>query len=331
MRAVMIVPTGLGCEIGGHAGDGCAAARLLAGAVDELIVHPNVVNGSDLCEMTENMLYVEGSILDDFLRGEVGLKRVRANRLLLVVNAPVQPSTVNSVSAARVQLGLECSVLGLETPLTLRGWVDPGGAATGEVRGVKELYEQVQASGVTFDALAVQTVVTVEKEEALKYMRNGGVNPWGAVEAMASRKLAQIFGKPVAHAPFDSGLFDDFNEEVDPRMAAETVSVSYLHCILKGLHRSPRFIAPHRADLTVEDIDALVSPYGCEGPPHAACRRAGIPIIYVTENSCCFTHMPASGVIVDNYHEAVGVLVGWKQGVSWGAVRRPLDWTEVRG
>ena len=58
LNVVMLVPTGIGCEIGGHAGDAGPAARLLATVCDRLILHPNVVNGSDLNEMPENALYV---------------------------------------------------------------------------------------------------------------------------------------------------------------------------------------------------------------------------------------------------------------------------------
>ncbi|GAG26483.1 unnamed protein product, partial [marine sediment metagenome] len=53
-NVVMIVPTGIGAEIGGHAGDAAPAARLLAGACDTLITHPNVVNASDINELPEN-------------------------------------------------------------------------------------------------------------------------------------------------------------------------------------------------------------------------------------------------------------------------------------
>ena len=50
-NAVMIVPTGIGAELGGHAGDATPTARLLAGVCDKLITHPNVVNASDINEM----------------------------------------------------------------------------------------------------------------------------------------------------------------------------------------------------------------------------------------------------------------------------------------
>ncbi|MCZ6673939.1 MAG: DUF3326 domain-containing protein, partial [Verrucomicrobia bacterium] len=50
-NTVLIVPTGVGAEIGGHAGDAMPVARLLAGACDLLVTHPNVVNASDLNEI----------------------------------------------------------------------------------------------------------------------------------------------------------------------------------------------------------------------------------------------------------------------------------------
>src|ERR1700750_3160498 len=39
-NAVMLIPTGVDCAIGGHAGDATPAARLLANVCDQLILHP---------------------------------------------------------------------------------------------------------------------------------------------------------------------------------------------------------------------------------------------------------------------------------------------------
>lgn len=46
-NAVFLVPTGIGAEIGGHAGDAAPVVRMLASSCDNLITHPNVVNASD--------------------------------------------------------------------------------------------------------------------------------------------------------------------------------------------------------------------------------------------------------------------------------------------
>ena len=40
-NTVFLVPTGIGCEVGGHAGDAGPTARLLAGACDTLKTHPH--------------------------------------------------------------------------------------------------------------------------------------------------------------------------------------------------------------------------------------------------------------------------------------------------
>ena len=37
---LLIIPTGIGCNVGGYAGDGIPAARLLASASECLITHP---------------------------------------------------------------------------------------------------------------------------------------------------------------------------------------------------------------------------------------------------------------------------------------------------
>ena len=47
---IFIVPTGIGCEVGGFAGDALPTAKLLASASGCLITHPNVMNGGSLSE-----------------------------------------------------------------------------------------------------------------------------------------------------------------------------------------------------------------------------------------------------------------------------------------
>ena len=56
---IFIIPTGIGCEIGGFAGDALPAAKLLATASGCLITHPNVMNGGSLSERNKDIFYVE--------------------------------------------------------------------------------------------------------------------------------------------------------------------------------------------------------------------------------------------------------------------------------
>lgn len=335
MIVVMIVPTGVGAEIGGHAGDATPAARLLAACCDTLITHPNVLNASDINEIPENCLYVEGSMLDRFLEGERSLRRVRQNKILVAVNAPVTEDTINSVSAARVTLGADIEIVELEHDLTMiaRSSLTDEGQASGDIVGWHELVEQV--SPLTFDALAVQTRIEVDRGIAMDYLEHGGVNPWGGVEAVLSRALSEALDKPVAHAPLESDAFKDLKIVADPRMAPEFVSVSYLHCVLKGLHRAPRLshVPGWRNGLhglTVHDVDAMVSPNGCVGRPHRACLDHGIPVIVVRENATIFNECDERFIYVENYLEAAGQLMCMKAGVVPNSVRRPVELTRVR-
>jgi len=111
-NAVLLIPTGIGAEIGGHSGDGGPVARLLSSACDNLITHPNVVNASDINELPENGMYVEGSVITRMLMGTVSLQKVRSNRVLLVIDkhedSIFYEAAINAISAARATLGLDC-------------------------------------------------------------------------------------------------------------------------------------------------------------------------------------------------------------------------------
>ncbi len=328
MIGVMIVPTGVGAEIGGHAGDANPAAKLLGACCDKLILNPNVVNASDINEMPENALYVEGSILDRFLELRINLMETRSqNKILVATNEPNE-STTSAVNAARVTIGADVSIMYLDTPLEMDATFD-GPLATGVVRGWRELVKQVRSE--KFDALAIHTPINVDRDVALDYWRNGGVNPWGGVEAKASRLIATEISMPVAHAPIENVTPDDpeyYNihyESTDPRLAPEAISRCYLHCVLKGLNRAPRPTgSASTRGISAWDVDVMVSPYGCYGRPHAACAAIGIPIIVVKENKVVFDDTVPDAIEVENYWEAAGIIMAMKAGIDPASVRRPL-------
>lgn len=322
MNVVLIVPTGIGATIGGHAGDANPVCKLLASLSDTLITHPNVVNASDINEMPDNVFYVEGSILDRFLAGEFSLQQPLQNRILVAVNRPMRNDTYNAVQAAQVTIGIDARILELEVPLKMVSAFREG-VATGSVSNWEALVNQVQ--DLHYDALAIHTPIEVPRSIALSYYRTGGVNPWGGVEAKASKLIATSLNKPIAHAPLentppeDTELYNIMSEAVDPRIAPEAVSFCYLHCVLKGLNRAPRISA---TGLSVRDVNVMVSPAGCYGNPHKACLEKGIPVIVVNENSTICNERPHSEFIyVDNYWEAAGVIACMRSGITRRSVR----------
>ena len=352
-NVVLLVPTGIGAEIGGHAGDATPVARLLAEACDTLITHPNVVNASDVNEMPENALYIEGSILARLLMGTVGLQRVRANRVLVIIDAHADKifvnSAVNAVSAARASYGFRCPrVVLLDPPVMMKARYTDSGRAVGEIENLDYLCQILEECRDEYDAVAVSSVIDVPPSYHQEYFHGQGetVNPWGGVEAMLTHAISGLFNVPSAHAPmFESEEIANADPGiVEPRMAAEAVSLSFLQCILKGLQRSPKIIVDEKAMqypgvLTVSDISCLVIPDGCLGLPTLAALEQGITVISVRENKnlmkndlAALPWAPGQFHIVENYWEAVGVMSALRAGIAPESVRRPLAFTatEVR-
>ena len=67
---IFIVPTGIGGEVGGFAGDALPTAKLLASASGCLITHPNGLNGGTLSEKNNNISFsmAESKIIPIFCR-----------------------------------------------------------------------------------------------------------------------------------------------------------------------------------------------------------------------------------------------------------------------
>ena len=169
------------------------------------------------------------------------------------------------------------------------------------------------------------------------------INPWGGVEAMLTHAISLLYNVPSAHSPmFESREIANMDPGVvDPRMAAEAVSVTFLQSVLKGLQRSPKIvtdrIAMHRNNvITAEDVSCLVIPNGCLGLPTLAALEQGISVIAVRENKNVMKNdlttlpwAPGQFFLVENYWEAAGVLNAIKAGIAPESVRRPLSPTAV--
>src|SRR3990170_5958193 len=244
-NAVMLIPTGVDCSIGGHAGDAPPAARLLASVGDHLIVHPNVVNASDVNEETENMLYAEGSLICRLMMGTVSLRKVRQNRVLLVTedrrDAPnVVEQTINCAEGARATLGMDISeVVVLEQELFMQTGVSDSGRVTGRVERLGHLLDMLAEKRDSYDAVALATRITPHIDTVQlhrSYFGEGGPNPWGGVEAILTHLVSSVLDVPSAHAPTMSSeaLRTESWGVVEPRKAAEVISTTYLFCVLKG-------------------------------------------------------------------------------------------------
>ncbi len=345
-NVVLLVPTGIGAELGGHAGDAEPVASLLGAVADKIVLHPNVVNASDINEMPRNALYVEGSIMTRLLMGTAGLQPVRANKVLVVLDAHRDDSfihaAINAVNAARSSYGLSCpEIVCLQKPLVMSASSAPSGRAAERIEGMDGLFQLLLDRIGLFDAVAISTIIGVPFEFHQTYFDSAGsmVNPWGGVEAMLTHTLSSAFKVPTAHSPMlESKAVAEIDPGiVDPRMAAEAYSSTFLQCILKGLRVSPRIVTGsegvnQHGVLAAEDISCLVIPEGCLGLPTLAALEQEIPVIAVAENWNLMRNnlslLPwKTGQFyqVDNYLEAAGVLAALRQGIDVGSVRGPLN------
>lgn len=345
-NAVYVVPTGIGAEVGGHAGDATPAARLLAASCDHLVTHPNVVNASDVNELPANASYVEGSVISRLIMGTAGLRPVRSNRVLVVIDSRpdimVENLAINTVEAARATLGLDCAgIYKLEPPLELLAEYSDSGRAVGVGHGIDRLLDLLVEKRDDYDAVALSSVITVPVGYHEEYFASEGkmINPWGGIEAMLTHSVSHVMNVPSAHAPMIESreiLFEDPGL-VDPRIAAEAISSSFFYCVLKGLRQSPEVVtdpASMQAPdvFSAEDISCLVIPDGCIGLPTLAALQQGIPVVAVREGqgsiSTDLQILPWQKnqlFIAENYWEAAGLLAALRSGVSPETVRRPFQ------
>jgi Protein of unknown function (DUF3326) len=340
--AVQIIPTGVGCEFGGYAGDACPVTNLIASTVDFVVTHPNAVNASELNEMAANVLYVEGKSLDDFLLGHVGLQPVASNRIGTFVDptgTDYLDDVLNTLGAARAAAGIDCpvyTVLGEELGVRIE-W-SPSGCAVGLVlrpEVIAEAVEGLLADGV--DAIGGVSVIHGVTTEMFERHQRGEIpNPSGGVEAIITHLISKLFRVPTAHAPLP--YYQDVKPRTreNPRVAAELISTPHYFSVLKGLARAPRIVptaspadAPDQV-LTLDNVAAVVAPASClGGVPALAAEFSGIPLIAVRENETVLDvsndSMRMQNVIeVESYLEAAGVLTALRAGIALDSLRRPI-------
>jgi hypothetical protein len=281
--------------------------------------------------------------------GTASIQKVHSNRVMLIIDEHedsfFHEAAINSASAARVALGLNCPlVVQMENKILMQALFSSSGRAIGQIQHLERLCNVLDKYRAQYDAIALATLIEVDPELYTKYFleEHDMVNPWGGVEAMLTHAISLLYDIPSAHSPMmSSNEYEIDVGVVDPRKSAEAISNTNLHCILKGLHKSPRIInSPmygHPGILTVADISCLIIPDGCVGLPTLAALEQGIPVIAVKENKNLMQNnleelpfAPGKLFIVENYWEAVGLMNALKAGVAPESVRRPLADTNVQ-
>ena len=337
LPTVMVIPTGIGCELGGYAGDAIPAARLLAAASGCLITHPNVMNAAALYWSDPRIHYVEGSSLDRFAAGELALRPVRRQRIGLLLDAGIEPELrqrhLQVADGCRASLGLEIGpVVDTDQPLAVSLSLGASGISWGRLGCPEALLRagaQLKAAGATAIAVVARFPEDPGSEALAAYRQGGGVDALAGAEAVISHLLSQELGLPCAHAPALSPL--PLDPDLDPRAAGEELGYTFLACVLVGLSRAPDLLPAGQAragDLQIEQVGAVVAPAGALGGAAVlAAAERGIPVIAVHNPCLLQVDAHALGLAVLNaasYSEAAGLLLALREGISPAALRRPL-------
>lgn len=341
---VSIVPTGVGCSIGGYAGDAAPVTNLLAATADYLITNPNAVNASDFISLESNVLYTEGFCIDLLAKGEIDLYVPFANRVGLIVER-AEPAALdavfNVVNTVRAVHGVDivdCVVT--QRPIGSRCIKNRSGAFVGTVEHPDVLLEACRRlidQGA--DAIAVTSQIQdLPPDDYVQHFAgaDGAPNPMGGLEAVLSHLIVDRFRVPAAHAPMlNLKELNLFERVVDARAGGEMSSVSGLACVLIGLRRAPQLERTSRlraADvLNINNLLAVVAPAGCLGGIPVLCAiDSGIPVIAVAANETILSVGSAALGIEDgviearSYAEAAGLLLGLRRGISSESLTRPL-------
>ena len=323
LPTLLVIPTGVGCVVGGYAGDGLPAARLLAAASGCLITHPNVMNGASLYWSDRRIHYVEGWALDRFAAAELALAPVAGRRVGLLLDAGIEPQLrarqLQAAEACRATLGLSIGpVVTTEVPLGVGLSLGPSGSSWGTLERPDALLragEKLVAAGATAIAAVARFPEDPESEALVAYRAGSGVDALAGAEAVISHLLVRHLGIPCAHAPALAPL--PLDPDLDPRAAAEELGHTFLPCVLVGLSRAPDLLPlgpddvtaggwpgrPERSPagrfgsgqeltragglLEASSLGAVVAPAGALGGEAVlACAARGVPLIAVAGNAC---------------------------------------------
>ena len=356
LPTLLIIPTGIGCDTGGYAGDAIPAARLLASASKCLITHPNVMNGGSLYWPDPHIHYVEGYSLNLFAAGEIFLKPVRHQKVGLLLDAglgeDLKKRHLQVADGCVTSLGLDIGpVITTETAVGINLKKGFSGSSWGNIdkpdvllRGAEKLKE----AGAT--AIAVITRFPDESDnlETKLYRQGNGVDIIAGAEAVISHFLVKNLLIPCAHAPGLTPLPVDY--DLDPRASGEEIGYTFLQSVLVGLSRAPdlvwmsnlitqeKSVLPFTTMLSNRNLGAVVVPQGALGGEAVlSCIENLIPLIIVSNKGVlnvssgkmrldCLTSDRYKNIFyADNYLEAAGMIIAIRDGINIKSLSRPID------
>ena len=279
------VPTGIGADIGGYAGDFGYIAREFS-RYFYCIVNPNAVNGGILSAINNDMSYLEGYLFDEFFRGNIKItpkKPYETNKIGVVFDCEIPKNIlnvhINTLNALKKVQGIDfLEPVLTEKPVGVEIKIE-NNISFGNLKNPDEILksaEKLIKSGA--EAIAVICYFREDTEDE-NYSNACGIDPIGGVEAVISHLIAKEFNIPTAHAPAFSDI--DISQKIEnPKVASELISSTYLPCIMQGLSIAPKISKTGK--IGFKNTEYLVVPYGAMGSPAVlSAYKNGVKIITV--------------------------------------------------
>ena len=289
--ALMTVPTGVGANIGGYAGDASTFAQKIAKHIP-LIVNPNTVNAAVFSGITENMYYVEGWAIEQFVKGNIGLLPSKNNKIGVIFDKAISQKVlnihINTINAVKTVYGTD--IIGYEItkePAGVEFFTTTGGISAGRVNNPESLKEAGQKL-LERGANVLAVVCLFEEPAEDEYENGNGVDIVGGVEAIISHYLTKELLCPCVHAPAFENVTITGNL-VNPKVSAEYITPTFLPCLMFGLKNAPLLVKKEDCNghcLTVKNLDSIAVPYNALGSSTVIdAIQNNIPVYAIKENA----------------------------------------------
>ncbi len=286
-----VIPTGIGAQIGGFAGDAGYVVREFSKHFD-LIVNPNAVNGGILSAINDSMHYVEGWALDEFLCTNIGLKPAtieKPNKIGVIFDCAIPENIlnihINTINACKMVWGL--NIIGYEmtnVPVGVSFETSDKISSGGILNPQTLLLAGNKLLEKGADTLAIVCFFEDAPEaDDLKYTEGRGIDPIGGVEGIISHFVSSELGVISAHSPAFASL--EISAKIEnPKVASELISSTYLPCVLAGLNRAPHIV---KTGYGLPFPKGLIIPAGALGSKGVLGAIKNGVEIFTVENPCC--------------------------------------------
>ena len=343
----LIVPTGIGAAFGGYAGDANPLAKVFAKNCKYLLTHPNVVNGAVLSDLPENIIYLEGFLLDQFLLGKIGLVPNCKNKIGVVFDKGIEDERldyeVNVLNAMRAFYG--CEIVGwavTEKPVIITPEINEYGFSSGKITNLEYVIEkalklkELGATGTCSGATAIAICCAIPDIELNKdYISGIGIDPIGGIESIISHTVSAAIGLVSAHAPVLISNEKIDYKKISPVSASEFIAQTFLPSVISGLRYAPQIVGVNQRvypDKSIKFLDLanIILPYNAFGSASILYLSEYFKNIFlIRENKTCLdvdpSHLNIDFKILDRYIELIDKEKIKEQGIDKNVLRRPLE------